>query len=296
MGRLFAETTWGCSTLRRKTTLSILVVSLGIVLSGCSRPAAPAAAASPEPSKPSMEPAPAVSTQEQTLVVALDKELDCKFDILPRTTSKRACCDYDIKQVTDKNLATFLKAKADPSPAAPSSPEPIAAPRELIEVWVAVGDIPPKAVITRQLVDAKLKKINVSKERAEGAISDLTSLLDQELTLESGLRQGQWLTASLVGPPLPAAQAESQPLEVAPMPRVVKPKKYKDVTITTSSGTRIYRYEEVAPDKFKLVGEFAPDDTRKATGRAATPPKKAGLMRRLGLGTRLQSPSTSFIE
>ena len=57
------------------------------------------------------------------------------------------------------------------------------------------------------------------------------------------------------------------------MPRVVKPKKYKNVTITTSSGARIYRYEEVAPDKFKLVGVFAPDDSRTATGRAATPPK-----------------------
>jgi hypothetical protein len=76
---------------------------------------------------------------------------------------------------------------------------------------------------------------------------------------------------ALVGPPLAAAQAEPQSLEVAPMPRVVKPKKYKDVTITTSSGARIYRYEEVAPDKFKLVGVFAPDDSRKATGRATLP-------------------------
>ena len=38
---------------------------------------------------------------------------------------------------------------------------------------------------------------------------------------------------ALVGPPLPAAQAEPLPFEVAPMPRVVKPKKYKNVTITT---------------------------------------------------------------
>jgi hypothetical protein len=219
-----------------------------------------------------------VAIEDKQIQAALAKEPDCKNDILTRTSGKPAECDYDIKKVTaslqdDKNLGTFLKTKADPSVTAPSSPEPIAAPRELIEVWVAVSDIPPKAVITRPLVDAKLKRINVSKERAEGAIRDVTCLLDQELTLVSGLRQGQWLTMALVGPTLPAGQAESETLEVAPMPRVVKPKKYKNVTITTSSGARIYRYEEVAPDKFKLVGVFAPDDSRTATGRAATPPK-----------------------
>jgi hypothetical protein len=58
------------------------------------------------------------------------------------------------------------------------------------------------------------------------------------------------------------------------MPRAVNPKKYKDVTITTSSGTRIHRFEEVAPDKYKFVGEFAPAETPKATGRAGTSTKK----------------------
>ena len=50
--------------------------------------------------------------------------------------------------------------------------------------------------------------------------------------------------------------------------------KYKDVNITTSSGRKIYRYEEVAPGKYEFVGEFAPDDIRKATGRAAPSTKK----------------------
>ena len=191
MARLLAETTWDCNILRQKKILSILAVTLGFALSGCNRPAEPAAdAPQHEPSK-TAEPASAVSTQEQTLVVALANEPDCKNDILSRTSGKPAECDYDIKKVTaslqdDKNLATLLKVKADPSVSAPSSPEPIAAPRELIEVWVAVGDIPPKAVITRPLIDAKLKRINVSKERAAGAIRDVTCLLDQELTLVSG--------------------------------------------------------------------------------------------------------------
>ena len=42
------------------------------------------------------------------------------------------------------------------------------------------------------------------------------------------------------------------------MPRVVKPKKYKDVTITTSKGRKIYRYEEVGPGKFEFVGGLLP--------------------------------------
>jgi Flp pilus assembly protein CpaB len=428
MARLLAETTRGCSTLRRNKTLTILTVALGIALSGCNRPGAPAAAAAPHgQSKSAMDPAPAVraspelvevwvaardlpvgtvftrdelsrlavrkklpkdalppayvanpeefidrpltrlaskdapfdpdsfgkfqvvqvpegldlvalswngdspvaryvlpgarvdvratlnhsngsanfpllvnvlvlavdsnltnppsqsvslaATQEQALVLTLARERDCKFDILPRLPGKMPNIGYDIKRVAallqdDTKLATFLKAKAAPLSTAPSIPEPITAPRELTDVWVAVGDIPPKAVITRQLVDAKLRRIKVSKERAEGAIRDLTCLFDQGLTLEPGLRQGQWLTASLVGRPQPAGEAESEEVEVAPMPRAMKPKVYKDVTITTPSGKRIYRYEEVAPDQFKLVGEFVPDNPRKAAGRAVTPPKK----------------------
>ena len=60
------------------------------------------------------------------------------------------------------------------------------------------------------------------------------------------------------------------------MPRVVKPKKYKDVTITTSKGRKIYRYEEVGPGKFEFVGEVAPDDTGKPTVRIV-PPQKQGV-------------------
>jgi len=218
-------------------------------------------------------------TQEQSQLAALAKQRDCKFEVVRRLPGNTRNIDYDIKRVAallqdDQKLPTFLKTKADPLPTSPSSPEPIAAPRELMKVWVAVSDIPPKAVITRQLVDAKLKRINVSKERAECAIRDLTCLFDQGLTLELGLRQGQLLTASLVGRPQPAGVAESDEVEEAPMPRAVKPKKYKDVTIRSSNGVRIYRYEEVAPDQFKLVGVFTPDDGRPTTGRAVTPPKK----------------------
>ena len=91
MARLLAETAWGCSTHRRGKTLSILAVALGIALSGCNRPAAPAADARPhEPSKTVKEPVSAESTQEQTLVVALAKEPDCKIDILSRTSGKPA--------------------------------------------------------------------------------------------------------------------------------------------------------------------------------------------------------------
>jgi pilus assembly protein CpaB len=415
MARRLAETTWGCSTRRRKISLSILAVGLGISFSGCNRPAAPAAAAAPhEQSKTLVKAAPAVPapelievwvaardlpvgtlitrgelnalavkkklpknamplvyvadseklidrrltrlaykdapfdeflfspqttlnlpegldlvslslpgisaaidhlvlrpgtkadvhatlnhphggtarfpllvdvlvlaadanltnppthsvsfavTQEQALLLALAKQRECKLEILPQSPSKQDVANYNIKRVLallqdDQKLAMLFKTAADRLPTSPI-PELIAAPRELIEVWVAVSDIPPRAVITPQLVDAKLKKINVPKDRAEGAISDLTNLLEEEWTLGLGLRQGQWLTTSLVGPPQPVAKAEPEPLEVAPMPRVVKPKKYKDVTITTPSGVVIHRFEEVAPGRFKLIRVFRATD------------------------------------
>jgi Flp pilus assembly protein CpaB len=219
-------------------------------------------------------------TQEQAILLALAKQRDCRFEILPRRPGEASHSEYDIKKAAallqdDRKLTALLRTTFDLLPTSPPKPETFAPqPKELIEVWVAVSDIPPRAVITPQLVEAKLKKISVSKDRAEGAISDLTNLLEQEWTLGSGLRQGQWLTTSLVGPPEPVAKPEPEPLEVAPAPRVVKPKKYKDVTITSSSGRRIYRYEEVAPDTFKLVGVFAPEEGRTAKGRAPSPPKK----------------------
>ncbi len=218
-------------------------------------------------------------TQEQALLLALAKQRECRFEILPRMPGEASHSEYDIKKTAallqdDRKLTALFRRTLELLPTSPPSPEPIAAPRDLVEVWVAVGDVPPKAVITPQLVNAKLKTIKVSKDRAEGAISDLTNLLDEEWTLGSGLRQGQWLTASLVAPPQPAARAEPEPLEVAPAPRVAKPKKYRDVNITTSSWRRIYRYEEVAPGNYEFVGEFAPDDIRKATGRAAPSTKK----------------------
>jgi Flp pilus assembly protein CpaB len=220
------------------------------------------------------------ANQEQALLLALAKQRDCELEIQLRPPGKQDDSGYGIKKVTallqdDQKLATLFKAVADRLPTSPPSPGTSAPPpEELIEVWVAVSDVPPKAVITPQLVNTKLKQVRVPKDAAGGAIRDLTELLDQEWMLESGLRQGQLLTASRVGPPQPAAKAEPEPLEVAPMPRAVKPKKYKDVTITTSSGAKIYRYEEVAPDKFKFVGEFAPDSTRNGPVRAAAPPKK----------------------
>jgi Flp pilus assembly protein CpaB len=67
--------------------------------------------------------------------------------------------------------------------------------------------------------------------------------------------------ASVIGPPRVTELVAQQEPEIAPMPRPVVPKKFRDVTVTTSSGARIHRFEEFAPGKFKLVGIFDPEVT-----------------------------------
>lgn len=218
------------------------------------------------------------ATQEQALLLALARQRECKLDLARRDPKEPTKSPYDIRKVrrflqnnaglpTEMNPeVNRLKAETEPAPA----------PRELVEVWVAVGDIPPNTEFSRELLEKSLRKLALSKAKATGAYSDLTDLIEQRLTLKDGLRDGVWITASVIGPPRVAEPVAHQELEVAPMPRPVMPKKFKDVTITTSTGTMIHRYEEVAPGKFVYLGQLTPEQAGLAPKKSnsATPTKR----------------------
>src|SRR5262249_56101405 len=83
-------------------------------------------------------------------------------------------------------------------------------------------------------------------------------------TLVHGLAKGQWVTGAAVGDPTLKPSPRSEFVPPKPDPKdpttVIPPAKRKthDLAVHTVNGTKVYRYEEVRPGQWRLLGEVAP--------------------------------------
>lgn len=227
------------------------------------------------------------ATQEQALLLALAKHRGCHLELLLRHPGKRTDEDYDIKKVKklledDKNPADLVKTSSDDGseqpvfPTLPSEAPPPVAKIEYVKVWAAKVNIDPGTEITKDLVAQKLVETEIPKAASKGAYSDLSELINKNLTLKTGLSEGQWVTANLVGP----AVGKPQPLEsfVPPKPEpqaptvTAGPRAVKDVTVTGPSGTYIHRFEEIRPGEWRLVKILTPQEAARDAARLQAQP------------------------
>jgi Flp pilus assembly protein CpaB len=240
---------------------------------------------------PNMSSVSFAATQEQALLLALAKQRGCHLELLLRHPGKAPDKDYDIKKVyallqDEKNPAkshpTHKGESADPG--VEPWVVPITAPdpkekEEVVKVWVATANIPAGTEITKELVASKLKEKEMPRQYAIGAYSDLSECIKENLTLKTDLVKDAWLTASNVGPstkvPPPDVFTAPKVGQVTEKPAV---RATMDKTVTTASGTYVYRFEEVKPGEWRLKAILTPEEATRTAPRspAATPdPKKA---------------------
>jgi len=229
------------------------------------------------------------TTQEQALLLALAKQRGCHLELLLRYPGKVKDKDYDINKIKklledEKNSATVTKTGEDPDTEPPvvgefPTPAPEPTPKvEMVKVWMAKVNIEPGTEITKELVSQKLVESEIPRVAAKGAYSDLSELMNKNLTLKTGLSEGQWVTSSLVGPPA----SKPTPLEDFTPPKVVQeepktpvnaPRAIKDITVTTPSGTYIHRFEEVKPGEWKLKAILTPQEALRQAPHGTVAPK-----------------------
>jgi Flp pilus assembly protein CpaB len=227
------------------------------------------------------------ATQEQALLLALAKQRGCHLELLLRHPGKPLEKAYDIKQI--KKLLEDFRTGAevyktedgrpidDPSSELPVFPSTAPDPKpvvELIKVWTAKVNIEPGTEITKELVAQKLVETEIPKVLAKGAYSDLSELINKNLTLKTGLSEGQWVTSALVGPPsskVPPLEAFQPPKANPEPPKSTGPRAIRDVTVTGPNGTLIHRFEEWRPGEWRLKAILTPQEA----GRRSTAPQPA---------------------
>jgi Flp pilus assembly protein CpaB len=170
-----------------------------------------------------------------------------------------------VNRTPEPKLAPGAAPKVEPKgPVEPPKPD-------TVKVLVAIEDLPAGTVITRDLA-AKFKPIELPRSLAEGAFGELADeLLNKQFV--HGLGKNQWITGALVGdptlkprsdryefvPPKDEPQAEESTED--------KPRRnYHDLTLRSPAGSRTFRYEEVNPGEWKLIGEVSQSERD-------TPPK-----------------------
>lgn len=235
--------------------------------------------------------------RKQALLIKLAQARSCDMSLLLRNPDesgnehdKQYKIDTVIKLLQDEESKAEVAdgegrvRKAEPPPPEPAPPPTPKA--ETVRVPVAVADIPAGTPLTADLLadPRAFAARELPREVAADAVADFAPYLGQ--TFRTGLGKGQWATPGLIGPaapkgtvkdefappkePPPPPPAAKEPPKPAPKPAA---KPTHDVHVHTSSGTRVYRYEEVRPGEWRLRGEVKPA-VPPANPAAATEPTK----------------------
>ena len=237
---------------------------------------------------PNMSTVSFAATQEQALLLALAQQRGCHLQLLLRHPGKLIDKNYSIKDVRKlledwRTSAEVLPTQEEnteqpvyPSVEAPA-PKPVV---EMVKVWMAKTHIEPGTEITKELVSQKLVESEIPKVAAKGAYSDLTELINKNLTLKTGLSEGQWVTSALVGPstakPEPPDKFEPPKPKVEEVKAPDKPLNIRDVVVTTPKGTLIHRFEEWKPGEWRLKAILTPQEAARTNPAAPMPAPHEG--------------------
>ena len=231
-------------------------------------------------------------TEKERILLELARARGCNLTITLRNEKRNPDADKNynidetIKLLEDSQNPTVVQSgntdqknpepKKEPIEVKPIVPEVIPPPVPVVEkkkVLVAKHDIAPHTDVTKDLIEAAFEEKELPKDFAADALSlsDLTEALGKQF--KTGVAKGQWVTPAMVGlefkPKPPQEEFKPKPPETAPTP--VKPPEVKpvvarkthDVTIHTTTGTTVHRYEETAPNVWKKIAELTPEQAAK---------------------------------
>ena len=223
-------------------------------------------------------------SQKQALVLQLARARGCEMTLLLRKQDeplsdgdKAYDIDDVIKRLQDNTLGADVVASTSPerNPGAAPEVKPTPAAAGTDKVLVAAEDIAPGTEITPDLA-GKFEQKDLPKGLADGAL-DPKDLVGK--VLRSGLGKGQWVTGSVLGEnvPKPTPRDDGSPKAGTPEAAVKTPvaaakRNYHDVNVHTQGGTKTFRYEEVKPGEWKLVGEVSPAAPARAEEAAPVKP------------------------
>lgn len=123
---------------------------------------------------------------------------------------------------------------------------------ETVKVPVAVVELVPGTELKADAVKdpAVFETVDVPKALVGNAITDLTPHVGK--FLKHGLAKGQYLTEGML-----ANSPQPKP-KLNPVPSVRR--RTHDMTLYSPAGIKVYRYEEVQPGEWRLLGEINPAD------------------------------------
>lgn len=207
-------------------------------------------------------------SNKQALLIQLARARNCEMTLLLRNQEDKQNENdkgYDIDKVVSLLERGEIRSAEsgegdddvkDPpkNEKEPKEPAPAPTPKtELVKVPAAAEEIPAGTQLTKDLIASKFKLVELPKDLAADAVTDLEALANEKQTLRTGLGKGQWITKSLIGN---AAPKPAPPEEFSPKPAPEAPKNIRVVTRHTAEKSTEFRYEEVGPGEWKYLGEF----------------------------------------
>ena len=225
--------------------------------------------------------------RKQALLIKLAQARNCDLSLLLRNPEQNDKINdiekgYNIDEVMkllsdNKNPAELHSPDSEGGIVKRIETKPETPKFEMVKVPAASEDIPAGTQITKDLIAEKFKLIELPKDLAADAVTDLAALAGDKQVLRTGLGKGQWVTKSLFGNAVPKPSPREDFTIPKPGPNE-NPKttsgKTRDVTFTTGGKSNTYRYEEAAPGEWKLTGDVTPDNKPVEKTKPAPTPEK----------------------
>jgi len=220
--------------------------------------------------------------RSQALLIKLAQARGCDMSLLLRNQEEKENENdraYKVEEVTklleDTKHRNDLKNPEGDTVEGSAKPEP--AKTEMVKVPAAIEEIAAGTQITKDLIAEKFKVVELPKDLAMDAVTDLAVLAADKQVLRTGLGKGQWVTKSLFGSAEPKAPPREEFALPKPGPNEApksNEKATRDVSLHTASGTRIYRYQETDSGEWKLLGEVNPNHKPAEKPKAEPAPEK----------------------
>jgi len=224
-------------------------------------------------------------TNKQALLIQLARARHCEMTLLLRNQDDKNNeyeKGYDIDKVVSLLERGEIQNPGSGEDDGPKEPpkgvtEPKESPKsELVKVPAAIEEIPAGTQLTKDLIASKFKLVELPKDLAADAVTDLEALANDKQTLRTGLGKGQWITKSLIGNAVPKP---APPEAFEPKPGPAAQKNIRVVTRHTAEKSTEFRYEEIGAGEWRFLGEYEngklveKDKDRDSKAKSPTPEK-----------------------
>lgn len=238
--------------------------------------------------------------QEEALLLSLAEKRGCTLKLLLRREGKPKDKEYNMaavrKLLEDSKHPATSRTTEDRNGGESGDVPPVPAigavptekkEKDMVKVWIAKANIESNTTLTADLIKEKFAQEERPREYAEGACADVAEYHTKALV--HGISKGQYLTYFMLGEqgPKPAPQdlgianlpkgGPSSNPQPRPQPKVeVKPRATRDIALHTPSGSVVFRYMEMKPGEWKLLGTLTPEQAARPSKESTASEKPSG--------------------